>query len=1215
MITANPNGRVFWAGLLLLLAAFTATAQEFRGSLAGKIVDPNGAVVPGSKVEIKNVETGIVNTTNTGEDGTYSFALLPPGKYQLTVIKENFNTAVRDGIQVRVADRLTLDVQLEIGVTAMVTTVASSLTLDTGTVSTGTVVTGKQISELPLTEGTAYQLATLAPGIAYTGNPLFTGPTSNGNLAAFRSNGATGANQITLDGSPNYAFDGGVGFSPPSDAVQEFKVQTNTFDAQQGYTAGATVNVAVKSGTNDLHGSAWYFNRDRSRTANNFFGNASNQSRPIRTYHRFGGVVSGPLTLPKVYDGRDRTFFLVSYERLKDNIAEPQLFTVPTEAMRRGDFSALIVNRNNIAAAANTVIFNPFSGTQSGNNVVRQSFGCPTSGALPANSTCNIIPSNLINPVAANLIKFYPLPNIAGVGNGTQNNFFSNQLRHQNYRGWLTRIDHRISENQSIFGKYYHSFNPEDRQDWAGEVNGFPITRGFEYRTNDGGNIDYTNAINPNWVFDIRVSLNRFVQERRPAELFDPAMLGFAPASIQAMRGYQYFPRIMIRNLDATRPIRSTLGSTRSDWNEGRIRPFYNGSVQPTITQVFNNHTFKYGYDLRILRENFSTDAYKGGQFFFDGVFTSPASNSSTTLRNAFGRDVAAFLLGIPTTGSGGNASQIDNSINYSVQSIYHGMFFQDDWRFSRKLTLNLGLRYDIEQGLTERYDRILRDFDLTTPSPIEAQVRAAYTTSFNANPSNFVVAPSDFHVLGGYLFANEDNRNVWKADLSNFQPRIGLSYQLNEKTVVRAGFGIFMAPFMIETPQQIGFAGSTPFVPSNNNGLTFVANLTNPFPTGLSGVQPSFGSSLGLLTGLGADVAADTAPIIGVERKNSKFARFVFGIQRELPGQIVVEANFIHADGYDLAVSRNVNFVPRQFLGTDPTTDAAANTFLSVNIPNPFRNLVPGGSALNTQQNITRSQSLLPFPQFNNLWIQEYNGTNRYNSLQLQIDKRFATGVTLTSTYTWSNLRESIGYLNPSDTELEDRISQFDRPHRFTFAGVFELPIGRGRKLGNNMNRVLDAFLGGWQLNGTYEWQSGEPFLLSGNNLYFPGDVSTIVSRLGDGDGQGGKFGIDRSAIDAPGLVTLTASGLRNVPTTLENLRNQPYSVANLGLTKNFKMGEGRRLQLRAEALNAFNHPYFGAGMGLNPGTTAAPNATFGFVTTQRNNPRDIQFGAKFVF
>ncbi len=1214
MTTAHSKGPVFLAGLVLILFAFTATAQEFRGMLAGKITDPNGAVIPGSKVEIKNIETGIVSSATTGEDGSYSFPLLPPGKYQLTVTKENFNTAVRDGIEVRVADRLTLDVQLEIGVTAMVTTIASGLTLETGMVNTGTVVTGKQISELPLTEGTAYQLATLAPGIAYTGNPLFTGPTSNGNLAAFKSNGATGANQITLDGSPNYAFDGGVGFSPPSDAVQEFKVQTNTFDAQQGYSAGATVNVAVKSGTNDLHGSAWYFNRDRSRTANNFFGNAANQARPIRTYHRFGGVFSGPVTLPKVFNGRDRTFFFVSYERLRDNIAEPQVFTVPTEAMRRGDFSALIVNRNNIAAAANTVIFNPFSGTQSGSNVVRTSFGCPTSGALPANSTCNIIPSNLINPVAANLIKYYPLPNIAGVGNGTQNNYFSNQIRHQDYRGWLSRIDHRISANQSIFAKYYHSFNPEDRQDWAGEVNGFPITRGFEFRTNDGGNVDYTNAFNPNVVFDIRVSLNRFVQERRPAEPFDPATLGFAAASIAAMRGYQYLPRIMIRNLDATRPIRSTLGATRSDWNEGRIRPFYMGSLQPTLTHVVDNHSLRYGYDFRVLRENFSTDAYKGGQFFFDGTFTAPASNSSSTLRNVFGRDVAAFLLGIPTTGSGSNSSQIDNSINYSVQSLYHGFFIQDDWRFSKKLTLNLGLRYDIEQGLTERYDRILRGFDLGTPSPIEAQVRAAYTTSFNANPANFVVTPANFHVLGGYTFANGDNRNVWEADRSNIQPRVGASYQLNDRTVVRAGFGVFMAPFQIETPQQIGFAGTTPFVPSNNNGLTFVATLTNPFPNGASGLQPSFGSSLGLLTGIGADVAADTAPIIGLLRKNSKFVRVVLGIQRELPGQIVVEANFIRANGYNLPVSKNLDFVPRQFLGDNPVTDAAANTFLTGTIPNPFRNLVPGGSPFNTASTITRAQSLLVFPQFTNLWVQQYNGSNHYNSLQLQINKRFATGVTMNATYTWSNLREKVGYLNPTDTVLEDRISQFDRPHRFTFAGVYELPIGRGRLLGNNMNRLLDTFIGGWQLNGTYEWQSGEPFLLT-NNLYFPGDVTTITSRLGEGDGQGGKFGIDRSAIDAPGLATLTAFGVRNVPTTLDNLRNQPYSVANLSLTKNFKLGESKTFQIRAEALNAFNHPYFGAGMGLNPGTAAAPNTAFGLVTTQRNNPRDIQFGAKFIF
>lgn len=1215
---------------LLICALVPASGQEFRGSLAGRVVDPQDAVVPGATVSIKNVGTNVENTFTTREDGSYSFSLLQPGNYMLTVSKDGFTTATRDGIVIQVADKLTLDIKMEIGVSATISIMAGAPVLETGSVSTGSVITSQQISELPLTEGTAYQLATLAPGIAYTGNPLFTGPTSNGNLAAFRSNGATGANQITLDGSPNYAFDGGVGFSPPSDAVQEFKVQTNTFDAAQGYSAGATVNVAVKSGTKDLHGTAWYFNRDRSRTANNFFSNRSGQERPERTYHRFGTVLSGPVYLPKIYDGREKTFFLFSYERLKDNIAEPQLFTVPTEAMRRGDFSSLIVNRNNIADPANTVIFNPFSGVTSGNNVVRSSFGCPTSGALPANSTCNIIPAGLINPVAAALVKYYPLPNAAGVGGGTQNNFFSNQIRRQNYRGWLARIDHRFNEKNSIFGKYYHSFNPEDRQDWAGVVNGFPITAGFEYRTNDGGNIDYTAMLSNSMVFDLRASFNRFEQERRPAATFDPATLPFAAASLSAFRGYEYLPRIMIRNLDATRPIRSTLGSTRSDWNSGRIRPFMMGSIQPSVNQVIGNHSAKYGYDFRAVRENFNSNGYQGGQFFFDGLFTAPASNSSTTLRNAFGRDIAAFMLGVPTTGSGGNSSLIDNSINYSVQSLYHGFFVQDDWRVTQKLTLNLGVRYELEVGLTERFDRILRGFDLTTPSPVNSAARANYAAVYNAN--SFPVAPDQFRVLGGYTFADEGNREIWDADKGNIQPRVGVAYQLNDKTVVRGGFGIFMAPFQIETPQQIGFAGTTAFVPTNNNGLTFVATLTNPFPGGASGLNASPGSSLGLLTGFGADVATSELPIIPLGRKNSKFARMVFGFQRELPGQFVVEANFITAWGYDLPVNRNLNFVPRTFncpglagftspctLGSTPATDTAISAYLSASLganTNPFRNLLPGtGSPLNTATTMTRGQSLLQFPQFTNLFIQEYNGTNRYNSLQLQANKRFARDLTFTMTYTYANLREQVNYLNPSDTELEDRISIFDRPHRVTFAGTYQLPIGRGRPFGNDMNKLLDAFVGGWQVNGTYEWQSGEPFPLTAAPLYYPDDPSSIQSLVGKSDGQGGKYGIDRSAIIAPGLVALTGFGLRNVPTTLDNVRNQAFSVANLSLTKNFRFGETKRLQIRGEALNAFNHPYFGAGIGLNPGTAAAPNAAFGVVTTQRNNPRDIQLGVKFVF
>src|SRR5215213_5749758 len=322
------------AAVLLLLVTFVmAGAQESRGSLNGTVTDPNGAALPGATVEIRNVETNVANTTTTNDEGAYSFPLLNPGRYTLTVSSQGFSNATRENIEIRVAEKITIDVPVSVtGVGETVTTIASAPVLETGSVTTGTTVSTRQIAELPLIDGSPYQLATLAPGISYTGNPgVGYSPTSNGNLAAFRANGATGPNQVTLDGSPNFAIDGGVGFSPPSDATQEFKVQTNAFDAQQGYSGGANVNVAIKSGTNDYNGSLWYFNRDRSRTANNFFNNLRGAELPERTYHRYGGVLGGPINIPKIYNGRDKTFFLFAYERLKNSEAEPQLFTVPTE--------------------------------------------------------------------------------------------------------------------------------------------------------------------------------------------------------------------------------------------------------------------------------------------------------------------------------------------------------------------------------------------------------------------------------------------------------------------------------------------------------------------------------------------------------------------------------------------------------------------------------------------------------------------------------------------------------------------------------------------------------------------------------------------------------------------------------------------------------------------------------------------------------------------
>lgn len=1217
------------AAALLLLSMFAvgASAQEFRGSLAGTITDPNGAALPGVTVEIKNVETNAANTATTNEEGGYSFPLLNPGKYTLTATSQGFNTEAREGLEIRVADKLTLDITMTVGVSETVTTVAAAETLETGSVSTGSVITSQQISELPLADGSPYQLATLAPGISFTGNPgVGSAPTSNGNLAAFRANGATGPNQVTLDGSPNFAIDGGVGFSPPSDATQEFKVQTNAFDAQQGYTANATVNVLIKSGTNEPHGSVYYFNRDRSRTANNFFSNKTGQERPERTYHRFGGSFGGPVYLPKLYDGRDQTFFFFSYERLKNREAEPQLFTVPTAAMRQGDFSALLnlpCTAPNTAANCPTRIYDPLSAQATG-TVLRTQVRDPSRATAANPLGLNIIPLNRLNPVAVAYLNLYPLPNTTGNADGTLN-FFSPQLRGGNYRAWVTRFDHKISDRQTIFGKYYHSFNPEDRYNWTNSA----LTEGREFRTNDGASLDYTATLSNSMVLDIKTNLSRFVQERRPTP-FDPSTLGFTAAALATMRGYMYLPRFDIRTYDAGRPVRSILGSNRSDYNNGFERPFYVASLQPSMTQITGNHTVRYGYDLRVLRENFSTGestGYQGGRFFFDGTFTSidltTTTNSNTEVnlnrnRNLYGRDLAAFLFGIP---SASGQSLIDtSSTNYSAQSVYHGFFVHDDWRVTPKLTLNLGLRYELELGITERYNRLLRGFDATTPSPIEAQARAAYTTAFNAAPANFVVTPDQFRVLGGVTYADENNRALWDTDKNTWQPRVGAAYQLNEKTVLRGGFGIFMAPFRIvqDDIKQTGFSASTAFIPTNNQGRTFVATLDNPFPNGFT---PAFGDSLGLLTTVGGTLGASDAGLVPTDRKNAKFARLIVGFQRELPGKIVLDANFVSSWGYDLAVNRNLNFVPRSFLAdlsgaTDNAAasalDTAANTFLSVNITNPFRNLfnnTPNAtSGFNTNATITRAQSLEAFPQFDNVWVQQYNGSNRYNSLQLQASKRFARDFTLNATYTYSRLREKLSYLNPSDDELEDRIGTDDRPHRVTLATVWQLPLGRGRFIGHDMNRFVDYIVGGWQLNGTYERQSGHPILL-GTPLFFAGDVTQLESRAGQNDGQGGKYGIDRPAFDTEGLLRLNAFSLRNVPTTLGNLRHQALEVVNLSLSKNFRVGEGKRLQLRAEAINAFNHPYF-IDLSSDPN-----NASYARYTTQRNLPRDIQLGAKFTF
>ena len=1209
--------------LFLLVAGLVVNAfgQEFRGTITGTVTDPNGAAVVGATVTIRSTDTSITSTVQTNDSGGYIIPLLQPGSYSVSVTGNGFKTSSIEKVTVKVDDRLTVDVKLEIGASAEVNIVADTELIERGTVSVGTSVSQRQISELPLAEGAPYTLATQAPGVVYTGDPNFQGPTANGNLAGFRTNGTAG-NQINLDGSPNLAYSGQVAFTAPSDAVQEFKVQTNSFDAQSGFTAGSTVNVALKSGTNKLKGSAYIFDRDKSRTANNFFNNAAGRARPDRKYDRYGVVLSGPVYLPKIFNGKNKTFFLFSYERQKDNVAQPTTYSVPIAAWRTGDFSSLIVDRTNIASAANTVIYNPFSGTTSGSNVVRTSFGCPTSGAVPAGSTCNILPANLIYQPALNFLKLFPEPNLPG----NTNNFITDQNLNRPYRSFLAKFDHNFNSNNRISGKWYHSRNTEDRYNLTGTPDS--VFRGFENRRNYGGNLDYTSTLSSSLILDVRGSWNEFKLKRFQD---GPTAVDLGFTGVPTIRQNNIFPRFDFRNF-------LTVGSLRSDYNNGQERPFYLLSVQPTLTQIFGKHTLKYGYDFRHLNERFATNGNSTGRFAIEGIYTAPASNSSSTLRNLPGRDLASFLLGIPASGS------IDNPTEYNGVSEYNAGFVQDDFRVTQKLTLNLGLRYDFESGVREKLGRIITNFDRTIASPIAAQALANYNSSV---PTGVPVGAFQ-NLMGGLVFASDPSQANQKTDKNNWQPRIGVSYGLGDKTVIRAGFGIFTAPFQIQAIFQPGFSTPTTFTPTTNNGLTFSATLSNLFPSGLAA---SPGTAQGLLTFTGRDVTSANAVgpssfVLSNKRENANYSRFVIGIQRELFYGVAVEGTYIYSSGSNLAVNRELNAIPTQYLNsftgsTDPATILAAittvNTFLNGTVPNPLRTLIPDGGTWNAAT-IARRRLLVPFPQYGNIAVTEYNGTSNYQSLQFQIVKRFTKGLSLNGSYTFSREHQKSQYLNPQDAELTDIVSPTERPHRFTASAIYELPIGRSRAIGKNWNRWLDAFVGGWQMQGIYEWQSGEP--LQFPNVYYNGDPTKLVNRLGKKDSQGRRFGIDipgwdisgfyiggtQLAANVPGFANNYTSGsantIRTMPLTMGQFRNQRFLKFDLGLSKNFRIGEGMKFQVRVEAINLLNSPYFTA-PNLDPTSVPTVTATgtnylgtFGFSNAPtRQPPRDIQIGGRFTF
>ena len=1161
-------------GLLAVLAG-TASAQDFRGAVAGRVTDSSGAVLPGVTVTVTNRDTNVTNDAVTNETGTYSLLYLQPGPYTVSAELQGFKKVSRENVEVRLGDRLELDFKLEVGSLQEVITVAADTPLlETRSGSAGQVIDEKRIALMPLSDGNPFVLARLAPGVAYHGDLKFSRPFDNGGTSDFTADGGPGRNEFTLDGSPNMANGRRVAFVPPANAVQEFKVETATFDAQQGHTAGATVNVTLKSGTNRLRGDGYYHYRDEALSGNDFFLERAGLPKAAMEYKRYGFSGGGPAWLGNLYDGRDRTFFFTAFEWLYDQFPEPGQFTVPTEAQRRGDFSALL--------SQGIVIYDPLT-------AVRRADGRVERQPFPG----NIIPITRLNPVALEYLSYYPLPNQAGDAQG-RNNFISDNPRGDDFYSMNYRVDHVLSQNQRFFVRYSRNNRVEYRGNWTDEVNGIRPTGNFLYRINDALNADHVWTMTPSTLLNVRASWSRFQEPsiRQHQGLFDPSTLPFSSNATRFFGSNQYFPRFEFDDGSY-----SELGDSFAGGVEATIYSF-----QPTMTLTRGNHSFRTGADVRLYKEDSFPSVHSAGRYDFvrANVLTRQLDNSPSA---SIGQDMAAVLLGLPSAGF------IDRSTERLNRLFYGGIFIQDDWRISSKLTLNLGLRWEYEGAPTESLNRNVRGFDPDATLSITNPAQAAYA----AAPLPELPA-SQFRVRGGLQFATDDNPGTYDPDMNNFQPRVGFAYQATDKTVVRGGWAIYAVPalFDISGIYQPGFSQATNIVSSLDAGATIRATLTEPFP---DGVTDPPGSSLGPNTFLGRSIGRFNDQL---DYRSGQSMRWALSLQRELPGQWVFEGAYVASRSYDLNTDYNANPVPREYLSTSPVRDQATINFLTANVTNPFRGLLPG-ETLNG--NAQRQQLLRPYPQFQNIDVRRYDGSSTFDSAQFRLEKRFSGGYTVLTSYTWSDFKEKATRLNETDPDYEERYHETHLPHRLVVNGIWELPFGRGRRFAADAHPVLNAFIGNWSVSAIWNWQSGRPNMTLGN-VYYNGDITQVKAEYTDDPDrpvfETSGFYFNDAAVQTNGQPDPAkqradqrirlANNVRTVPSRWDGLRGPRYTNWDMSFVKGFDL-RNIRAQFHIELYNAFNDVFYN-----NPNLDPT-SANFGLVSSQNNLPRNIQLGMKVIF